>query len=166
MSLGTVPLGTRPFLWIGFFGNVIAQAASLLLVGSIQMIAAAIAGYIIGKRTIPWIAIFVSITVVGILHAGKGEMREEYWYGVTDTAIRPTAYPAVFSEWLYRGAGILIRPTVRDEQQSLIERSSLMWQLLYVQRAVRDRLGDAAGVSYGPVFGIFFPLHQIFLGKR
>ena len=157
LGLGTLRFGHAVHLWFGVALNMMAQASTLLLVGPIQLAAIAIVGYIIGRRASPWAVLISAVAVVVILHAGKGELRQRYWFDANSSIITPYAYAGVLAEWVSAGFERLGSPQAYEDQQSVVERASLAWLLLYVRSVTPDIVPYAEGESYEPILGLLVP---------
>ena len=132
---------------IGFF--ILTQAATLFLGAPIISAVALIVGYAVGGQRIPWAGTLVAILVLGVLHAGKGEMREQYWSGAGPGTISVAAFPEFFAAWTAAGFREM-RGAGDESRQPIYERISLMHVLLLAQ-------GKASGPAeflYGETYAL------------
>lgn len=58
---------------------IVTEAASFILAGALLRLAVIGAGYTLGSQKIPWKSAVAVISLLAVLHAGKGEMRAAYW---------------------------------------------------------------------------------------
>jgi hypothetical protein len=126
---------------------MITQAASLLLVASMVSAVALAVGYSMGGRRIPWGSVMVALAIFLVLHLGKGEMREEYWYPEPQP-VPLTIYPQFFGQWFRAGIEELAKPDELKETQPIYERISLMHLLLLSQHLSPDSIPYLEGESY------------------
>ena len=127
---------------------VILSWASLFLVNGMTYCLAAVFGYVITSRRVPWIFLLVAIAVIIIFHAGKESMRDKYWYvGSTSygTELSVTRVPALMAEWVGTG---LTTIASNESYSSAIDRASLLNLLLRVQRLTPDYLPALEGKTY------------------
>jgi len=138
------------FLFLG----IIASMASLFMGGAISLIAVAIAGYSLGKRRFPWVLLLLLFPILSVLHAGKGDMRVKYWGEARAVnTVTFTEYPAFFMEWFDFGLADFekdeaTRAAKRANQQSLLERSSLIQIFLTVHHLAPDSVDYLSGETY------------------
>jgi hypothetical protein len=131
--------------------NLIANSASLLLIGAISLAGTVLVGYTLGKKKVPWLALVLFLPLAFILHEGKGEMRVKYWNQQTAVAsVSLTDYPTFFMEWFDYGWGNITEPveTVEDERSDLLERSGLIQILLVPYFMSPDILPYVDGETY------------------
>lgn len=142
-----------------FFCNLCLQlflmSVGLVLIGAISLMGIALLGYISGGKRIPWLVIILLFITVGILHAGKSQMREKYWAGALGLP-STTELPAYFSEWVGYG---LARQSSAEESTSrkLLERTSLMHMLCLIVSYTPERQDYLHGRSYGHVLPQLIP---------
>ena len=113
-------------------------------------------GFALGSRRIPWAGIAVATAAFFVLHTGKAQMREEYWY----PDLRPVGvleFPRFFGEWFGHGFRELAKPDELKDSQSIYERVSLMHLLLLAQRMSPDVIPFLRGESYVTVLRILVP---------
>jgi hypothetical protein len=131
----------------GLVAMVLLAWSSLFLVGGLIYLLAAALGYVIAAKRVPWLALAAAIAVVTVLHAGKAEMRDKYWYGgrASEAASSVIEVPAVLVEWVGTGVAALASG---DSGQSLMDRASLLDMLLRAQRLTPRYIGFFEGESY------------------
>ena len=63
---------------------------------------AAVLGYVITNKRIPWKLLSAALPIIIVLHAGKESMREKYWIPGTNTdaQISLSDMPAMMVEWV------------------------------------------------------------------
>jgi hypothetical protein len=119
---------------------------SLFLVGGMVYILAAILGYVLTSKRIPWKFFLPLVALMFVLHAGKGDMRGKYWtQGVAQIDVSPIEMPVLFVEWLGDGVNAIISGTV---QQDLLDRASLLYRLIFVQQLTPSYIPYLSGESY------------------
>lgn len=127
---------------------VVLAWASLFLVGGVLHIAAALLGYILTKKKIPWITIVTIFALATVLHAGKDTMRKNNWFAHSQVSIESsiTNLPSMIVEWIGTGIEELVSGNKREG--GLIERTSLLHMLLYVQHATPESIPYLGGKTY------------------
>lgn len=179
-TVGTVSVFMLAYLWGGgklskfqlfFFLTALglsltARAASLLLIGSISTIMVTMAGYILGRRRVPWAILIGMFCTFYILHAGKGDMREKYWSkGRAVASVSFAEYPNFFFEWAKfgfenLGPGDEIMKQAKQERQEsedLLERSSLLEVFLSAYKAAPDSAPYLKGETYRAIPTLLIP---------
>ena len=131
-----------------FLFYLVTQMVTLLLVGGLVAIALFAIGLAIGGRRIPWAWIGGLLVVFAFLHAGKSDMREQYWY--PPQPIQPWHYPEFFAEWIEFGVHKISNPDPSEIAQPLYERVGLVHLLLRVldesPRQTRYLMGETYAV--------------------
>jgi hypothetical protein len=138
-----------------FVAFLIAQMATLLLVSGLAAVALFAVGYAVGAGRIPWKWLVPFLAVFALLHVGKGEMREHYWY--PPQAIQPWQYPAFFAEWLDHGVHKLVNPDPSEPAASLYERVGLVHLLLRVLDEAPERTPYLMGETYAVIPELLVP---------
>lgn len=130
--------------------------SSLFLVGGVMFVLAAALGYTISAKRVSWLAVAVAVIVVTVLHAGKAEMRENYWEGGTNFGgiNSVTQVPKLFGEWVGEGSGALFSGA---GGQDIVDRVSLLHMLLLVQRLTPDYIEFLEGESYALLPAMLVP---------
>jgi hypothetical protein len=147
--------------FIGWFAvYAIAQAASLFLVGLIIGCLMLFLGFIIGRRSVPWLWLAPMLLVVGLLHLGKGEMRAKYWpEGSQGNVVEPWNYPALYVEWFQDSLKELARSKAggEEEQQSIFARVNTISLLLQAQQMAPSQVAFLAGETYALIPSAMVP---------
>ena len=123
---------------VALAANVLYQWSALFLIQGIFLLVAAGAGYMIASRRFPWKTSFAAILVLTVLHAGKSQMRQQYWAPDANysTATGVLHAPALLAEWFEAGLTTLASG---DSTNMVIDRATLFGLLLRVQdMAPRD----------------------------
>jgi len=121
--------------------------ATLFLVGGMIFCLAAVAGYVISSRRVPWILTAAAMITVLVLHAGKDEMRSKYWMsGKNYAAEMPVSeVPAMMAEWADKGVTAIFSGNRYD---SVVDRASLQILLLRAHRLAPEYVSFLEGKSY------------------
>ena len=149
--------GTNWALAVGGMGVIVASSlATLFLVSAVIYCIAAVFGFVITKKRVPWKFLSATTVVIVVLHAGKGDIREKYWlanmqYGAEMSL---TQIPGFLAEW--SGIG-LTKITSGQIYSSAIDRASLMQILLHVQRLSPDHIPYLDGESYAQLLNTLVP---------
>jgi hypothetical protein len=130
--------------------------SSLFLVGGMMFALAAIFGYVIVARRIPWILVAGVLGIVVVLHAGKSDMRAKYWeryanYGGVTSLVQ---IPQLYSEWFTRGVQAISKG---DVEQSAFDRTSLLQMILRVQAVTPEFIDFLHGETYAILPKIIVP---------
>lgn len=137
--------------WVFAIGGMALMIAlswtSLLLVGGMQYVLAAMLGYVITSKRIPWRMAIPVAALLFVLHAGKGEMRADYWSRAQgdNTATSVTDMPELFARWFGDGVQTIV---TGETQQDLFDRASLLYRLIFVQRVTPAYIPYLGGESY------------------
>jgi hypothetical protein len=152
----------RTILYLSFITiQVIANAVSLLLVGSLTLFLISVVGYSLGKRKLPWIFIVIMLSLFTLLHAGKGEMRRLYW----QQSVEPLQYVSRYAEWINFGVnGLFPKEENESESQSFLERSSILQQLLLTQSSTEKGQSLLNGATYAMLPQLLIP--RIFYSEK
>lgn len=139
--------------WLAALGSLllldIVSWASLFLVGGLIYSAAALLGYIITARRVPWFALGVTFAAVTVLQAGKYEIRYKYWSSenvrIEQQSI--TEIPEILIDWVTIGLDKLW--SSRDQNSiDILERASLLHMVLLVERETPDFIPYLEGETY------------------
>jgi len=150
-GLGQLPKPALIIFLVSLFLYLAASTASLYLITSISLAGVSLAGYVLGKRRIPWLTVLLCVVVFGILHEGKGEMRVKYWGERKAVAsVGFLEYPAYFSEWFSKGWKNVTEnsPQSSDNQTSIIERSGLIQIFATAYKLSPDPIPYMKGETY------------------
>lgn len=124
------------------------ELSSIFLVGAIMYLAAAMFGYVITTKRVPWKLTIAAAAILFVLHSGKGEMRASYWnenYDGAGTSV--FQLPSVLAEWLDVGL-TTITSGKSERQQNIVDRASLLRLLMQVQRLSPDYIPFLGGETY------------------
>jgi hypothetical protein len=132
---------------VGLSAIVLLSWASLFLVNGLLFCLAAVFGFVITSRRLPWIFLSVAMVVIIVLHAGKDSMREKYWlegknYG---EEISLSQVPAHMVEWVEEG---LMSMDSDRSYSSVVDRASLLGLLARVQRLTPGYVPLLEGETY------------------
>lgn len=156
MGSGQLRSGKKALFLVVLVMYVISQTATLFLISGIVATVLAAVGYATGSRRIPWATTIILVVVFTVLHAGKGDLRDEYWYP-TPLAVQPWEYPALFAKWAGNGLRTMASPESAEISQPLYERVSLVHLLLKVQDESPEQVPYLLGESYALVPGLLVP---------
>jgi predicted small integral membrane protein len=137
--------------------NVLAASASLLLNLGISYLVLSFVGFSLGRRLIPWLVVVPLVLVFAILHAGKEEMRDAYWWGTESPYFTPIQYPSLYAEWAHDGINGFEHLGERSDSSSLLNRAELIYLLLHVQALSPDRVPYVGGASYAHIPALLVP---------
>jgi hypothetical protein len=129
------------------FGVLIMSLSTLFLVAGGIYIGAAILGYVVKQRRVPWLTILAVCAALFVLNAGKEGMRRKYWlpnanYGADMSIL---SLPTLVIEWISEGADAIISGS---SYQNVVDRASLIKLLLIVRRVTPERVPYLKGESY------------------
>jgi hypothetical protein len=145
-------------LFVGLLALYLVVASSgLFLVGSATTFFLAVAGYVRGGGRPPWALLVAVVSILSLLHLGKGEMREVYWNDARDKPLQVWEYPAFYSEWLGRSIGALAESHEYDDRSSAIARLSVVNMLLKVQTETPTMIPYMDGSSYTVIPMLLIP---------
>lgn len=133
-----------------------AQMSTLFLVSGVVAAILALVGFATGRRVVPWIWIFAFTLVFATLHAGKGDMREHYWYPMPEP-VQPWDYPVFFARWVDAGVSTMASPAPEELAQPLYERVGLAHLLLKILDESPDRVPYLNGRTYAIVPQLLIP---------
>jgi hypothetical protein len=141
----------------GFVIVVLLSCASLFLVGAINLSIAAVFGYTITSKRIPWVMLLAAASVVMVFNAGKGEIRQKYWWPRTNNLraeVTLSKMPELMAEWAEAG---LKKVFSGSNYASAIDRASLLSLLMRVQHMTPDYVPYLDGASYALLPGMLVP---------
>jgi|CXWL01.1.fsa_nt_gi hypothetical protein len=125
---------------------ILTQFPGLYLGAPVISALSIMAGYAIGGARIPWISVIVGVLAVGVLQAGKFEMRENYWSGEGAGLMSVWEVPGFVVSWF--GAGITAIGSEREKGQPISERLSLLHLLMLAQRSTTHASDFLDGETY------------------
>jgi hypothetical protein len=155
--------GRRWFATLAGFLLVTALSMSgLFLVGGAINIAAALLGYVLAAKRIPWIMLGSVFVILSILNAGKLNIRNEYWardnQSLKNSSI--TKVPGMMVDWFAAGIGGTVSNALgsrQPESVSLLERTSLLHMVLAVQEATPSIIPYLEGGTYALLPSMLVP---------
>lgn len=135
--------------------NLIVNAVSLLLVSSLTLFLISIIGYALGKGKFPWISTLIVLSLFAFLHTGKAPMRELYW----QQPVEPWQYPSRYIEWIDFGIKSLAskKEDSTESEQSILERASVLQQLLLTQTSTKKGQPLLDGYTYALIPQLLIP---------
>lgn len=124
---------------------IVLTLSSLYLVEGITYAMAAVLGYAITTKHVPWKSLVPACAIIFVLHAGKAEMRDRYWNANAESGITITDLPGLVIEWFSNGIDV-----IRNGQftKNALDRASLMYILVKVQRITPDKIPFFNGETY------------------
>jgi hypothetical protein len=130
--------------------------SSLLLVGGATYALAAVLGYVVTAKRIPWVGLGIALLVLNILHAGKYEMRIKYWMPQSQSFQQSSVLqiPGMMADWFSTG---IVSMMSGHKGPDVIERASLLHMLLLVQRATPDFIPYLDGETYALLPSMLVP---------
>ena len=143
----------------------LAAGATLLLFKLITPMIAIALGFSIGRGRFPWKTMLIIVLIAGFFHVGKGEMREEYWYGVLRRAdpVYLTDFPGYYAEWAghsvnaLTGEGPAGRQVNQEETTSIFLRMSLVQMLMMAQDKAPSQVEFLEGKTYVVIPQVLVP---------
>jgi hypothetical protein len=141
-------------------GSILIEAASLILASSLVRLAILIAGYGLGSGRIPYKRLGTLVCLIWLLHAGKSQMREEFWQegamGTTKAEI--WEYPKVFGRWLELGWEKTFEFKKEEtEDQTAAERGSLLNVFLKIKSMTPSKVPYLEGLTYQEIPKLLVP---------
>jgi hypothetical protein len=130
---------------------VVFAINGLLLVGGVMNILAAILGYVVAARRIPWLTLVLTFALISVFQAGKDQIRERYELG---SEISLLGLPGVVLEWTEDGVDTLWSG---GQQIDVLERASLLDTLIKIQQATPDIVPYLNGETYELLPSIILP---------
>lgn len=143
---------------LGLGAFIVSSAASLLIVGALSGVVLAVIGFTLGRRQVPVMTVVAMMLCLIMLHYGKGQMREKYFYSDRDALVQPWEYPGWFFEWAgYSANALLSDAPERETPQSFLDRSSTIHLLLLAQDASDRGLPHLDGATYAIIPRLLIP---------
>lgn len=147
----------------GAAATIVMGMTSLMLAQAIVPVAMVVFGYMLGSNRVPWVTMVVIFLVMAVLHAGKMEMRKQYW-GEGGMQLSLTQLPQFYSDWFGYGmeelgglGGVVSGSKREDGQSSVFERSGNLHMLLLVQEKSPRELPFLMGATYAPIPRLLLP---------
>ena len=120
-------------------------------------------GWMLGAKKIPWRLLLISFVILSFLNLGKASTRNYYWKR-SNSAIQPLEYIQVYKHWIDNSLQKISEPETSIEYKnksknnnSLIERSSLIHMLLKVQTATGKERPYLEGKTYSIIPQLLVP---------
>jgi hypothetical protein len=139
------------------------QITSLLLVNIFSTVILACAGYFLGSRRFPWLVLGSFALLLAFFHGGKSEIRNKYWdFGGSQVVLRSLGdFFELYDRWIEYSWRNLTTSAAQDEerasQSTLVERTSLMHLLLYMQDLNQKGLNHLEGSTYTIIPSLLTP---------
>jgi hypothetical protein len=126
---------------------VVLSWSTLFLVEGMIYILAALFGYVITSRRIPWVTFAMVGTIITVLHAGKGDMRQRYWEANSNYSAQLSVVqvPEIMAEWAATGVETIASG---GNYSSAIDRASLLKLLMRVERLAPFYVPFLGGETY------------------
>ncbi|SRR5216684_3608525 len=146
--------------WVAAAGGLCAlillSLSNLFLVSGIMNGLAAVFGYVMTRKRIPWVALGTAFILLSVLHAGKFEMRERYWLPHSQSLQQSSIYqvPGMLTDWVTAGVGALLSGRAESD---VLERASLLHMLLLVERATPSFVPYLEGQTYAMLPSMLVP---------
>ncbi|MBE2181044.1 MAG: hypothetical protein IAE97_11290, partial [Chthoniobacterales bacterium] len=148
---------------LGASATMIMGMTSLMLAQAIVPVAMVIFGYMLGSNKLPWRMMALVFVVMAILHAGKYEMRKEYWSGEGPSLDLQTL-PQFYIDWFNFGleelggfTGVISGPQKEESPSSVFDRSGNLHMLLLVQQKSPVEIPFLNGSTYEPIPRLLIP---------
>jgi hypothetical protein len=138
--------GTTWHIALAIVGLIIVLSwSSLFLVAGITYAMAAVLGHVITTKRVPWKSLVPACAIIFVLHAGKAEMRDQYWNVNDESRITTTDVPGLLIEWFSGGIDAIRTGQYR---QNVLDRASLMYILLRVRHFTPGQIPFFDGETY------------------
>jgi hypothetical protein len=159
-ELGRGRLNKASRVWliaITVFSLLTSFASGFLIGGTLQS-AVAFAAFSLGRNKLPLVTMLVLAAVLAFLHAGKGDMRKEFWDEQRNYGSIQRSSLDIYQYWLAASWGRVTGASSPDEQvPSIIERASLLKFLSLVVRETPEQQPYMYGLTYQQTISIFIP---------
>jgi hypothetical protein len=123
-------------IWLILCGCYLAllflSLSSLFLAGVMTITLAALAGYVVTAKRVPWRLLAVVFLAFSVFQAGKKEMRLRHWEFHSNYSNQTSIakVPNLIAEWFGVGTDALLSGT---SESSIVDRASLLNQLIRVE---------------------------------
>ncbi|UBF27975.1 hypothetical protein K9N68_08795 [Kovacikia minuta CCNUW1] len=155
---------TKKQSWFFIFiliDNMIVSSMNFLLIGAASTFLVSTVAFIIGRRKIPIIPIVIAVVILTILHAGKADMRNKYWFNPdTPKLVQVWNYPEIYAEWINFSMTNLFNQNKTQETEkraSFFERASVIHMLLLAQTKSPDPIPFLYGKTYETIPQVIIP---------
>jgi len=140
----------------GLGALVLLSIGNLLLVGGLTNILAAVFGYVITAKRVPWKGLIFAFAVASILQAGKYEMRRAYWAPHSQSLAQTSVLqiPGMIADWFSYGFSAI---GTGSRMPDVFERASLLHMVLLVQRVTPDYIPYLEGETYALLPSMLVP---------
>jgi hypothetical protein len=144
----------------GFVVMTLLSMSGLFLISGAINVAAAMLGYVLAGKRIPWLAIGSALAIIVVFNAGKYSMRTVYWapdsQSVQDSSI--LKLPTIMANWFMAGLDSLASDeAARRREPTLLERTSLLHMVLAVQEATPTFIPYLEGETYAMLPAMLVP---------
>jgi hypothetical protein len=113
-------------------------------------------GFALGRGRVPAMTLAL-LAIAGLLHVGKGRMRERYWpEGGQGHVIQPLDYPQLYMEWLAVAAEEAYSSSGSDSG-SIFARANNIYILLQVQEMAPQAVPYIGGTTYALIPSSLLP---------
>jgi hypothetical protein len=135
---------------------IVLALSNLIMIQGIMDGLAAVLGYVLTAKRIPWIRLGAAFAMLSILHAGKFEMRDKYYLAHTQTLQQSSIFqvPAMMADWFTAGIESL---AFGQTSSTVFERASLLHMLLLVQRTTPAVIPYLNGQTYAMLPAMLVP---------
>jgi hypothetical protein len=142
----------------GFLLLTALSMSGLFLVTGAVNIAAAVLGYVLAAKRIPWITLGLAFAILSILNAGKLNIRNEYWARDSQSLRNASIVqvPGMIVDWFAAGISAPVSHRA-GENNSLLERTSLLHMVLAVQEATPRIIPYLEGGTYALLPSMLVP---------
>ncbi|HWX85081.1 MAG TPA: hypothetical protein VNZ48_15905 [Xanthobacteraceae bacterium] len=142
----------------GFLLLTLLSMSGLFLVTGAVNIAAAVLGYVLAAKRIPWITLALAFAILSILNAGKLNVRNEYWARDSQSLRNASIVqvPGMVVDWFAAGISAPVSHNA-GENNSLLERTSLLHMVLAVQEVTPRIIPYLEGGTYALLPSMLVP---------
>jgi len=140
----------------GIAALILLALSNLLMVGGVMNGLAAVLGYVITAKRVPWVGLGLAFAILSVIHAGKVEIRRAYWLPHTQTLQQSSVLqvPGMMADWFTAGVGALASGS---NETGVLERTSLLHMLLLVQRTTPGFIPHLEGQTYAMLPSMLVP---------
>jgi hypothetical protein len=164
LGRGMLDKASKLFLAAGIAGTVLMGLTSLMLAPAIVPTAMVVFGYMLGSDRLPLRVIAVVFVFGALLHAGKHEMRREYWGSEATKTLTLDALPSFYADWFSRGlyqtggfSGVLEGVKEDSSSTGIFERSGNIHMLLLVMKKSPGEVPYLGGMTYAHIPRLLVP---------
>ncbi len=135
---------------------ILFDISNLFLVGGVSFAGAAVLGYVLTSRRVPWATLALFFVLLSVLQNGKETMRRKYWDRPSGSAevASPAQVPGRIVEWFRTGLGEIAGGS---ESPSVLDRASLLQMLLLAQSLTPAHIDYLGGESYAQLPTMLVP---------